>query len=154
VAIYFFDSSSLVKRYVSERGSAWVNGILDPLVGHAIHLARTTGVEAIAAISRRERRGALSAANAVNLIAQFRREFVHNFQIIEITPGLLADAMDLAEVHALRGYDAVQLAAALFLAARQTAGRQPPPVVVSADLALNTAALAEGLAVDDPNNHP
>ena len=30
MAIYFLDSSAVVKRYVPEKGSAWVVGITDP----------------------------------------------------------------------------------------------------------------------------
>jgi predicted nucleic acid-binding protein len=73
-------------------------------------------------------------------ISQFRREFVSAFQIIEITPALVARAMDAAEAHALRGYDSVQSASALEM------------VTLRSDL--NAAAMAEGLNVDDPNAHP
>jgi len=70
--------------------------------------------------------------------------------VVAITPRLIARAMDLAEVHALRGYDAMQLAAALQANVR----RRTPITFVSADVALNAAATAEGLPVDDPNAHP
>lgn len=50
-------------------------------------------------------------------------------------------------------YDAVQLAMALFLRAQCRALGQPDPIVVTADLELAAAAIAEGLAVDDPNTH-
>ena len=60
--------------------------------------------------------------------------------------------MKLARTHALRSYDAVQLAATLEAhRARMGAGTL---VLVSADNALNSAAIAEGLAVDNPNHHP
>ena len=62
--------------------------------------------------------------------------------------------MALAETHALRGYDAVQCAAALVIYThRQTLGMHPL-TLVSADAALNTAAAVEGLQVDNPNAHP
>jgi hypothetical protein len=61
--------------------------------------------------------------------------------------------MALAETHALRGYDAVQLAAALNVnSACAAAGAVF--TLVSADGELNAAARAEGLAVEDPNLHP
>jgi predicted nucleic acid-binding protein len=51
-------------------------------------------------------------------------------------------------------YDAVQLAAALTLNAELSLVGASPLTLVSADGPLNTAAITEGLAVDDPNTHP
>ncbi len=62
--------------------------------------------------------------------------------------------MNLAERYGLRGFDAVQLAAALQVQAERIASGVPGVTFVSADQALNAAAVAEGLAVDDPNLHP
>ena len=73
---------------------------------------------------------------------------------IEITPTLLNDAMQIAEKHALRGYDAVQLAAALELRAELKAAVTSNLTFVSADDALNLAASAEGLTMENPNYHP
>lgn len=66
-----------------------------------------------------------------------------------VSAGLVAQAATLARRHALRGYDAVQLAAALEIHATD-----PSLTLLSADAELNTAATAEGLAVEDPNSHP
>jgi uncharacterized protein len=61
--------------------------------------------------------------------------------------------MLMARKHGLRAYDAVQLAAMMEVHRfYQTAGFSPV-IVLSADLELNAAATAEGLAVDDPNTH-
>jgi len=68
----------------------------------------------------------------------------------QTTVDLIAQAGALAEKHALRGYDAVQLAAALQAkSAYSTAGLAL--TLISADLELNSAAIAEGLVVYDPN---
>jgi hypothetical protein len=48
----------------------------------------------------------------------------------------------------------VQLAAAVEAQAYNLSVGLPVLTLISADAALNTAATAEGLAVDDPNNHP
>jgi hypothetical protein len=61
--------------------------------------------------------------------------------------------MSLAEKHVVRGYDAVQLAAALALHAECLAAGTTL-TLVSSDAALNTAAAAEGMTVTDPNLHP
>ena len=62
--------------------------------------------------------------------------------------------MGLANTHALRAYDAVQLAAALEIRRQRQKGGFGAVTLISADQALNSAAIAEGLAVDDPNSHP
>ena len=69
-------------------------------------------------------------------------------------PALFADAMLAARKHRLRAYDAVQLAVAIDVHRRQQAAGLGAVTLISADQALNDAALAEGLAVDDPRSHP
>ena len=60
----------------------------------------------------------------------------------------------LANTHALRAYDAVQLAAALAINQKEQDAGFAPVTLISADQALNDAATAEGLTVDDPRSHP
>ena len=62
--------------------------------------------------------------------------------------------MKLATKHALRGYDAVQLASALEANDERLANGLQPLILVSADTKLNTAAQAEGLVVQNLNNYP
>jgi predicted nucleic acid-binding protein len=92
-----------------------------------------------------------TAASAA--LTDVRADFTADYQVIEITAALITRADALAEQHALRGYDAVQLAAALEVNAAYVAAGQPPVTLISADLELNTAAATEGLSVDDPNTH-
>ena len=66
---------------------------------------------------------------------------------------MITEAMSLAERYDRRGYDAVQLAAALEVHRRRTALGLSLSAMVSADQALNDAGVAEGLTVDDPNRH-
>jgi predicted nucleic acid-binding protein len=153
VAVYFCDSSAIVKCYVQERGSAWMVTLLDATAGHHLYLARITGAEVIAAIRRSARRGEIAAPDAVAALAQFRQDFAGLYRLIESTPALVTRAMALAETQVLRGYDAVQLAAAVEVNIRGTALGLPVLTLVSADGELNVAAAAEGLAVEDPNRH-
>lgn len=154
MAVYFFDSSAVVKRYVSETGTAWVVRLVDPRANNHIHLARITGVEVIAAITRRNREGSLAPNDAVTAIADFRYDFGTAYRIVDITPGLIASAMQLAETYVLKGYDAVQLAAALDVNAHTLTLGLPAVTLVSADGGLNKAAVTSGLTTDDPNSHP
>ena len=61
MALYFFDSSALVKRYVHERGSVWVRDTTASTRGHLIHISLLTVAEIASALARRQREGSLSS---------------------------------------------------------------------------------------------
>ncbi len=151
--VYFFDTSAIVKRYASEIGSAWVTNISNPATGNPIYLARITEVETVSAITRQARENRILASDASAAITTFRYDFVNHYRKVEITPVLIDKAVSLAQGHALRGYDAVQLAAALQVNTGRLSGEMSDIILISADVDLNVAALAEGLAVDNPNSH-
>lgn len=153
MAVYFFDSSALVKRYVQEAGSQWVGSVVDPAAGNDLHICSLTGVEVVAAVVRRQRGGTISAVDAATVCNDFRHDFANHYRVVQITANLIAAAMSLAERHALRGYDAVQLAAALEVDSRCRALGIGSLTVVSADAELNAAAAAERLTVADPAAH-
>lgn len=153
-AAYFFDSSAIVKRYVREAGTGWVRGLTRRGRPDPIYLARITAVEITSAVVRRRAAGNPTPARAQSIFALFRRHLATRYLIIEISPALADAAMRLADAHELRAYDAVQLAAALELNSRWLAAGMGGITLVSADQALNDAALAEGLTVDDPRSHP
>ncbi len=52
MAALIFDASGIVKRYVIEPGSAWVQAQADPVAGHRIYLTRIGRVEVTAAMTR------------------------------------------------------------------------------------------------------
>jgi predicted nucleic acid-binding protein len=153
MAAFVCDTSGLMKRYVSETGSAWVNTLLGPAAGNLIYLARITGVELVAALTRRQRGGSITPTAYASMIAQFHYDFANRFLFVNLTNALIARAIGFAETYGLRGYDAVQLAAAVRVQQRRLAAGSFC-ILVSADAELNAAAVAEGLAVEDPNNHP
>jgi predicted nucleic acid-binding protein len=154
MAAYFVDSSALVKRYVQEVGTAWVRSITRHSPSTTICIARITAVEVTSAIARRRKGRTLTPAKASSILHRFRQHLAGRYAIVEITPALFNDAMRLANTHALRAYDAVQLAAALEIRQQRQKTGYGPVTLISADQALNDAATAEGLAVDDPRAHP
>ncbi len=153
MATYFCDTSALAKRYVTETGLAWLMATIDPKVGNYVFIARITFVEVFSAISRKERGGHISAIDAATAKKQFETDYSGEFVSVEITETLILEAARLAEKHALRGYDAVQLAATLETQAKRAVRKLPPLTLLSADTDLNAAAVSEGLTVDNPNNH-
>jgi predicted nucleic acid-binding protein len=154
LAAYFFDSSAIVKRYVTEVGTVWINGVTAAATGNKIYLVRLTLVEVVSAITRKARGTGMTAAAAAKAVSDFRRDFLNQYAKVDVMPFLIEQAADLAENHALRGYDAMQLAAALAINNERIASGLSAITLISADGALNAAAITEGLAVDDPNAHP
>jgi len=152
MAHYFLDSSGLVKRYVAEAGSGWVQNLCTP--GNTIYISRITGAEVIAAIFRRLRVGDLRLEDAQAVARQFKDDFGRTYRVIEVTAEVVERAMNLAEARALRGYDAVQLATALELHYLRRETNLPSVTFVSADRDLNEAAGAEGLLTDNPTVYP
>ena len=151
---FFCDSSAIVKRYVNETGSNFVDSLTDLKSGNVTLLARITRVEVVAAIARRLKNGSITTADAQNALAAFQHDLTNNYFTVEITPVLLSVAMSLAAKYALRGYDAVQLAAALEANDERIANGLSPLTLISADTELNTSAQAEGFNVENPNNYP
>jgi predicted nucleic acid-binding protein len=152
---YFLDSSALVKRYVQEDGTRWVRNLTRRDAPNLIYLARITVVEVTAAVARRRGRGkSLTARQASSILHRFRQHVAGRYLVVEVTPALLTEAVALANSHALRAYDAVQLALAIQVHGLYRAAGGGSVVLVSADQELNDAALAEGLAVEDPRSHP
>ncbi len=154
MATYVVDTSALVKRYVQETGSAWVETMLAPTAGHAIYVLEVTAVEVTSAVIRRQRGGTLSPADAVTILTQFRTDLTTEYQGIAITPTLLATAVAHSETYGLRAYDAMHLAGATLLQAYRAGLDLSPLILLSADEELNAAATAAGLLVDNPNIHP
>jgi predicted nucleic acid-binding protein len=153
MAIYFIDSSGLVKRHISETGSAWVLELFDPALNNEVFIAAITSVEIIAAITRRSRSGSISITDATIIRNQFKSDFRKNYQIVEITESIINSGMALSEIYGLRGYDAIQLAAGRAVNSLCIANGLSPITFVSADNELNAAVVGEGLMIENPNSH-
>ena len=153
MAIYFVDSSALVKRYISEADSKWVLELFDFTQDNEIFIAAITAVEIIAAITRRARSGSINIADAKLVCNQFKSDLQTDYQIVEITEEVINSGMLLAEKRGLRGYDAVQLAAGYAVNSLCIASGLSPVIFVSADNELNLAAAQEGLSVENPNKY-
>jgi predicted nucleic acid-binding protein len=153
MSTYYLDTSALVKLYVAETGSAWLQSITIPETGHLLLTSRITLVEVASAIARRRREGYLSLPDYADALQALRYDALTRYSLIEVSTEVSALAMDLVDRHPLRAYDALQLASALLAnqALRLTA--LSPLTFLSADNRLVSAARAEGLIADNPNLH-
>ena len=112
MADYFLDSSAVVKRYINERGSEFIDGLVDLKHGNNVFLAQITRVEVASAFARRRKGKALADKDAAAALVSFTIELADIYLTIDITTDVVISATEIATKHALRGYDAVQLAAA------------------------------------------
>ncbi len=151
---YYLDASALVKRYVDETGSDWLRAIVDPAQSPLLFTSHMTIVEVISAFARRVREGSLTLGEFATLRDAFRSDCLSEYQIMPPSVAVIDLACTLLERHSLRAYDAVHLATALSAQRFLTQRNLPGLTFVCADDRLNNAATAEGLAVDNPNNHP
>lgn len=153
MADYYLDSSALLKRYVAEVGTAWLTSLIRP-PGTVVFVSLVTPVEMVAAVTRRARNRSVSAADARAACQAIEEDVLTEYSLVQLTRGVVAQAVRLAVMHGLRGYDAIQLASALEANDRLVSSGLAPLTFICADQELNTVASAEGLTVDDPNNHP
>ena len=148
MAIVFFDTSALVKRYVTtEAGAPMVRDIVEAAdVVPAI--ARVSMVEMASALGRRQRQGQLSAAERDRLWAEFEIDLETTFAVVEPDDDIWKAAQILCFRHPLAAYDAVQLATALrsVILASSPLGEQLR--FCTADRQQATAAKSEGLTVE------
>jgi uncharacterized protein len=150
---YFLDSSALVKRYIGEVGSSWVQNITLPSSGNRIFVSQITQIEVMSAVIRRQREQFLSTRTERAIRLHLERHTRREYNVLPFSFAVNERTQDVLEAHILRASDALQLATAL-----EIWNRLKPTgiafIFVSADTRLLTAATKEGLSFDDPNQHP
>ncbi len=152
---YYLDSSVAVKLYVTETGSDWMRSLLltppQDLVVISSHLLC---VEVWSAFARRLRAGTVTLDQHTRIHDWFLQHRHELYRFRAVDEEIIQKTRELFVAYALRAYDAIHLATAL-LANRQLLSKHLPPVTfLCADDQLVAAAAAEGLAVDNPNDHP
>lgn len=153
MSYFFLDSSALVKRYLTETGTDWVDALTNPSSGNTIAIAEITRVEVAAALAARHRAGAITLAERDEAVSLLLRHCETEYRITPLSPEIIRRAVDLTQNHRLRGYDAVQLATALAASGSLTTADLPALSFVVADEDLVSAARSEGLQSDNPNRH-
>ena len=150
---YFLDSSALVKRYVPETGTAWIQALEARDTGNLIIIARITWVEVLSALARRQREGNLTPTDGTLITQRFRSDLNNQYQVIELDQVLAETAGQLVSQYPLRAYDAVQLASVLCIEPAFAQTQSTSLVFLTADNRLSAIALAQGVLTDNPNVH-
>jgi predicted nucleic acid-binding protein len=147
---YYFDSSALVKNYIDEVGSGYVKSILNSPDKNLIYTVVVSKVEVASAFIRWSKSFG-SEKTAQPPYGRFKEDFDKYFRVIDVDKDIIESAVFIVEQNGLRGYDAIQLAAALSLSASVIDMSLSPINFVCADNELNYAAQLEGLEVVNPN---
>jgi predicted nucleic acid-binding protein len=108
----YLDTSSLVKLYVEEDGSSKVDTLNESAEVTATSIVAYS--EARAAFSRRFREKAFTQKE-YNLIKKSFDKDWSSYLILNVTGDTIRLAGNIAEKHALRGFDSIHLASAVIL---------------------------------------
>ena len=142
--IVYWDASAIVKRYVSEPGSAEIQALTGEAQANGSSVL--SRAEVTATFKKAVRIGKLDEKSGKPLLCRFNRDW-NDLVRIRVTNPLIRHAGTLAWNHDLRGYDAMHLASAA--AWQQALGHEV--TVATFDLALWQAAGQIGLAACPPD---
>ena len=138
--ILYLDTSSLIKLYVPETESAAVKRLVD--AAEVVATSRIAYAEARAAFARKRRERGVTPTDYRTLVQDFDHDWESYF-VVDVSDALVKLGGQLAERHALRGFDAIHLASAVII--RKQGDR---PVSFSCfDTPLTRAAKREGLTI-------
>ena len=139
--ILYLETSNLVKLYVKEKDFDAIQESVG--AAEAVATSVVAYAEARAAFARKLREKGVSAEAYRRVKSALDRDWPRFF-VLNVSTATAKAAGDLAEKHALRGFDALHLASAMELRAAGVKGLR----FSSADSRLRDAALAEGLGPD------
>jgi predicted nucleic acid-binding protein len=106
----YLDTSALIKHYIAENGSDYINDLIAD--ASAIATALITRAEMAAGINRLLRMKYISPEHYSIALRDFRSDWNH-YERISISEEIVARADSLTCEYPLRGYDSVHLAAVL-----------------------------------------
>jgi predicted nucleic acid-binding protein len=147
LALYYLETSALVKLYVREPGTERLLSIAARSSANSLVILSLSQVEFRSAVRRRERNGEIPAVVANQLLDLFKRHAESRLVRQAVTDYLIDLASALVDRHGLRAFDAIQLAG--YLALKTSVGAETP-IFVCADHGLLSAAELEGVPILDP----
>lgn len=154
VRVFYLDASALVKRYLSETGSVWVESLCANSGTNAIAIVHVGIVETAAAFAAKRRGLFITSAEHESALADLLHDAGTRYRLVAVGPAIINSAIELTKRQRLRGYDAIHLACAIALNQPLVEKEMPAVTFVAADEDLLSAAAAEGLQIDNPNQHP
>ena len=149
MALYFLDTSSTTKLYVSEIGTSEMVALVQHPDTHNLAILSITVVTVVefrSAVRRRQRTGSLDEAQATVALTEFHSQLGGRIDVWPVTNDVFSLAGELTDRHPLKASDAIQLAGCLMLRAVSSEA----PTFVASDHQLLRSAVNEGLSVLNP----
>jgi predicted nucleic acid-binding protein len=141
--IYYLDTSALVKRYYTEKGSTGIHALFRP--ENVLITSKVTYAELLAALADKRREKEITETNFAHAVESFQQEW-KELVVAEVTEAVFSDLLALVKRHPLRGFDAIHLCTALWFRKRLKTEIQ----FACADLHLLAAAEAERFGLYNP----
>ena len=80
---YYLDTSALIKRYVAEQGSQWVEAVVSEPDDALLLTSRVTMVEVWSALARRKREASISSQDHADALAAFHEDCLAPYHFVE-----------------------------------------------------------------------
>lgn len=153
---YYVDPSALAKRYLREDGSRQVRSLTSDDNNNVIFVAEISLAEISAVIAANRRApGGISEGMRRRILARFLSDCHQRFDIITTSRPIIDKAVELCQRYRLRGYDAVQLSAAVSVQKTLDAHSSRIDLTfVASDIDLLNAARIELRQTVEPRNLP
>ena len=107
MALYYLETSALVKLYVLEPGSDRLLRIANNLADNRLAVLAVSPVEARSAIRRRERVGDIDSKTAALILDRLQQHLESRFLRQPLNDSVLDGALEIIDRYALRAYDAI-----------------------------------------------
>jgi uncharacterized protein len=146
LALYFLDTSALVKLYVQEPGTDRLLPLISDRPENRFAVLTIAVVEIRSAIRRRQRAGDIDAEVATAVLENVQSHMETRFIRQAVNETVIDTALEMIDRYTLRAYDAVQLAGCLALCAIVAESF----TFACSDQRLLEAARSEQLKVLDP----
>jgi predicted nucleic acid-binding protein len=139
---YFFDTSALVKRYHSEKGTENIDKIFIE-DDRALIVSSLSITEIVSALNRKKEEKVISKEDLEIALSKFFHDAIKEYVVVELDGEHIKDSVTLVLKRNLRTLDSLQLAVALRL-------KELKIVFVCADKKLVSVASKEGLEAINP----
>jgi predicted nucleic acid-binding protein len=146
LALFFLDTSTLVKLYVQEPGTDRLLPLFSDQPDNRFAVLAISVVEVRSAIRRRRRSCDIDASTATSILENVQSHMETQFIRQMINETVIDTALEMIDRYALRAYDAIQLAGCLVLCAVTAEAF----TFVCSDHRLLEAARSEQLRTLDP----
>jgi predicted nucleic acid-binding protein len=142
---HYLDASAWVKRYAQEIGTVWIQNFFsqNPAI-----VSATLGLVEVTATFSRKHHGRQITADQLHQILQYTQTDWANFIQIQLAEVVMQQAVQFTTQLALRGADAIHLAAAALY--QSSLDASDSLILITADRELKTAAQQIGIVVIDP----